>query len=354
MDRPERPAVGKKRGISIVATEDRLAKLPFRQATLFSTALHILGPVALTVLTLLVLLILSWIMHFNFWDLFTPKAPPHDMEFSLVNDTHATRPDKPIFKGNFNQRAGGKQNKTEPLKALEEPPHASAASKPKAAPTETKAPEQAKQPKPEQAAQQQPAPAPKQPAKPDTKQATKPDWMPTIPKPAKQEAPKPTLDGPVAKTQTNASAGSPGANPQIASIGNTMAGTGSSASSATGNPQDGDATNPGVDVVQDVDFGPFMADLERRIKRNWTPPRGAESRKVLLLFYLARDGQIVKIETKKSSGDEDADRAAIAAVQASAPFQAFPPQVKEDILPVEFTFDYNVLNPKNPKQALKW
>lgn len=348
IDRPERPALAKKRGISVVGTEDRLAKLPMRHATLFSTILHVFGPFAVTILALLVLLILSWIMHFNFWDLFKPKEPPHDMEFSLVNDTHATRPDKPIFKGNFNQRAGGKQNKTQPLKALEEPSHASAASKPKATPTETKAPQ------PEQPAQQQ-TPPPKQPAKQETPQPPKPDFTPAIPKPAKANAPKPAPTGPVAKTQTaSPAAGSPGASPQIASIGDTLAGTGAAASTSTGNPQNGDAANPGVDVAQDADFGPFMADLERRIKRNWVPPRGAESRKVLLLFYLGRDGQVVKIETKKSSGDEDADRAAIAAVEASAPFQAFPPQVKEDILPVEFTFDYNVLNPKNPKQALKW
>ncbi|MGJ8505953.1 TonB family protein, partial [Glaesserella parasuis] len=92
-----------------------------------------------------------------------------------------------------------------------------------------------------------------------------------------------------------------------------------------------------------VDFGPFMADLERRIKKNWLPPRGSESRKVMLLFYIARDGRVVRIDTKVSSGDADADRAAIEAVRAAAPFQAFPPQVKEEVLPVEFSFDYNVL-----------
>jgi TonB family protein len=70
---------------------------------------------------------------------------------------------------------------------------------------------------------------------------------------------------------------------------------------------------------------------------------------VKLLFYLARDGHVVKIETRKTSGDEDADQAAIAAIRASAPFMPFPPQVREDILPVEFTFDYNVLNPRNAR-----
>jgi TonB family protein len=318
--------------------------------------LHVISPVAVTLLTLLVLLILSWILHFNFWDLFKPKPQPQDLEFTLVNDTQATRPDKPLFKGNHNQRAGGQQDSKQPLKAVEEPPQTSAASKPQVTPEQ---PEMTAKPEEQPVQQQMPQPPqPKQPPVQKPKQEApklpKPAFLPSIPMPVKAEQTDSKTDGPVAKTQTaSAAASHSDSAPQVVSVGSSFSGA-SASNSSTSNPQKGDADKPGVDVAEDIDFGPFMADLEKRIKRNWVPPRGSESRKVMLLFYLARDGHVIKIETKKSSGDFDADRAAIAAVEASAPFQDFPPQVQEDILPVEFTFDYNVLNPTNPKHALKW
>lgn len=340
--RPERLSARAHRGISVVATEDRLAQISMRRATVFSVIFHVVSPITLALTALLFLLLLSFLLHFNFWDLFKSKSPPADLEFSLVNDTQAEKPETPLFKGNHNQKAGGKRDKSQPLKPLEAPPTSPAKKGAPPQPTE-----QAVQPKPQE--QQQP-----QPPKPTPKQETA---KPNLPKNAiampKPPEPSSVASGPVA-TATNAAA--PTSPTQLATIGSpsgdAFAGSGLS-SSTLGNPQGGESDTPGVDVVEDVDFGPFMADLERRIKRNWMPPRGQESRKVKLLFYLARDGRVLKIEPSKPSGDEDADRAAIAAVQASAPFMPFPPQVKEDILPVEFTFDYNVLNSKNANRGLK-
>jgi TonB family protein len=334
-----------RKGISLVGTEDRLEALSMKRATGLSAAVHVLGPVVLTIAIVLFLLLLSWVMKFNFWDLFQSAKKP-DMEFSLVKDTRATRPEDPRFKGNFNQRAGGKPDKRQPLKAVEEPPQASAAQKPQP-------PEKQVQPqKPRQQAMAQAEPPKKIPVKESEPRKTpeKSTSLPTVPQPAKnQEAAS------ASKTQkTPAAATSSQATPsQQPSQGATFMGSGV-AETANGNPQAGKGDAPGVDVAEDVDFGPFMADLEKRIKRNWSPPRGADSRKVVLMLFIARDGKVVKIEVKKSSGDPEADESARQAVNASMPFMLLPPQFREDILPVEFAFDYNVLNPKNPKQALKW
>ncbi|HEY9686371.1 MAG TPA: TonB family protein [Coleofasciculaceae cyanobacterium] len=327
------------RGISRVGTENRLAHLSMRRASVFSVGLHVLSPLLLVVATILMLLLLN----INIWDWLKPKSTPADLEFTLVNDTQATRPENPKFKGNFNQRAGGKTNKDQPLKAFEKTPTSPA--KKGAPPTPTAQPEQ-----PQQAMQ------PPAPTKPDaTKPPAKPQFTPAI---ATAKPPEPASTPSEAQPAKAASAAPTSAAPTpLVSIGapngDAFAGSGLSDASL-GNPQAGDSATPGVDVAQDIDFGPFMADLERRIKRNWMPPRGSESRRVKLLFYLARDGRVLKVETSKPSGDEEADRAAIAAVQSSAPFMAFPPQVQEDVLPVEFTFDYNVLNSKNAKRGLKW
>jgi TonB family protein len=340
-----------RRGISQVGTEDRLTQLSMGRATQFSAILHVVGPFGLAAITLLVLLVLSWLMHFNFWDLFKSHEK-QDMEFTLVKDTHAERPDQPKFRGNFNQRAGGKQEKKQPLKAVEDPPQSSVAKKAEAPKPQTPPQKPEPQQKPEPKAEQ-PQKAPEKKPEP-VKQPEKPAFVPTIPTVSKEAPQKPQTSSNKQSQQASApKAAAQGKSAQEASTGTSFTGA-STGSSSMGNPQDGKSATPGVDVAEDIDFGPFMADLEKRIKRNWVPPRGAESRKVVLLFFLSRDGKVVKVEVKKSSGDKEADESAEQAIMASSPFMAFPPKVKEDVLPVEFTFDYNVLNPKNPKQALKW
>lgn len=336
-------------GVSLVGTADRLTKLTMKRATLLSVTLHLISPFLVAILAFLLVALLSWLFHFDFSDWFQQKSKPRDIEFTLVRDTHAKQPDKPLFKGSFNQRAGGKQSVKQPTKAVEEPPQPSATQKDK---TATPPKPQKIQPEKTQANEAQPEKPSSQTAKAETVKSLPPaTFKPTIAKPEKQQktaqsaVQKSSQSAKTASSQTAASSASPSLN----KASDDLLGSDSQA-----NPQKGSALDPGVDVAQDVDFGPFMADLERRIKRNWSPPRGAESRKVMLLFYLSREGKVVKIETRKSSGDESTDQAAIEAVEASAPFKPFPPQVKEDILPVEFSFDYNVLNPKNPKQALKW
>lgn len=310
------------RGISRIGPPSSDSSSSLRRATLFSFLLHLAGPPLLTLLALLALLLLSWLLHFNFWDWFRPKGPPPDLQFTLVRDTQAIRPEKPRFKGAFNQRAGGRQKPDTPLKPPEsEPLHASPLAAPPLHASKTASTSSSKPPDPPRLTDE-PADKPASPTF-DPKDTSAAKASPTEEKAADSGPPASALNG---------------KEPASASI---------------GNPQDGESVTPGVDVAQDVDFGPFMTDLESRIKRNWVPPRGAERRRVKLVFYLLRDGRLFKVETVGTSGDPLADRAAVAAVEASAPFMAFPPQVKEDVLPVEFTFDYNVLNPKNTKPVFR-
>jgi TonB family protein len=306
-----------------------------RRATALSTVFHALAPVALIAFITLVLKI-------PFQDWFKPKAA-QDLTFVLVSEAQTPSPKQAQFRGNANQHAGGKRDTHKPPKPAELNPsggNGKSFSKTTAPPKLSKAPGAA----PGKAAQPTETPT-------EAKTQTTP---PTIATPDKQE-PVATVAQPL--------------DPDLASGGSLVgdldglasasggAGQGSSAGTgsgtgSTGNAQGGEGA-PGVDVAEDVDFGPFMAELERRIKKHWAPPRGSDSRKVMLLFYLARDGKLVKIETRKTSGDEETDRAAVNAVIASTPFIPFPPQVKEDILPVEFTFDYNVLNPKKTQRGLR-
>jgi TonB family protein len=94
----------------------------------------------------------------------------------------------------------------------------------------------------------------------------------------------------------------------------------------------------------DVDFGPYMANLQRSIKRNWFPPKGEESKRVVCIFKISKDGELSKLRIDRSSGNAVADQAALKAIQnASDGFHSLPAGSPSDV-DIQFTFDYNVFN----------
>lgn len=117
---------------------------------------------------------------------------------------------------------------------------------------------------------------------------------------------------------------------------------GGGGSGEAGNPDDGPG-RPSVAARKDVDFGPYMADLQRRIKRAWFPPKGNESKRVKVIFKVHKDGQMSNLRLLVSSGLTIADQAALKAVENAAPFRELPAGAPDDV-DIEFTFDYNVFN----------
>ncbi len=112
----------------------------------------------------------------------------------------------------------------------------------------------------------------------------------------------------------------------------------------------GDLSNPddgrGDDAIKarkDVDFGPYMAELQRRIKRVWFPPKIARSKRVQVIFKVHRNGEMTNLRLANSSGLTAADEAALKAIEAAAPFHPLPAGAPADV-DIEFTFDYNVFN----------
>ncbi|MBQ9246669.1 TonB family protein [bacterium] len=101
--------------------------------------------------------------------------------------------------------------------------------------------------------------------------------------------------------------------------------------------------------TEGTDFGPYMQELESRIKMNWDTPKYSESTHVVLLFKIAKDGRLMNVDIKQSSGYSDVDQAAINAVKLTAPFRPLPANYKADHIDIQFNFDYNVfpINRKN-------
>ncbi len=115
----------------------------------------------------------------------------------------------------------------------------------------------------------------------------------------------------------------------------------------SGNPPMSKARGGGTVVAMNtqqtarVDSGANMADITRRIKRQWFPPKGCESKRIVIAFKIHPDGQLSNLRLVTSSGVSIADKAALSAVENAAPFRQ---HVGPDETDITFTFDYDLFS----------
>lgn len=91
------------------------------------------------------------------------------------------------------------------------------------------------------------------------------------------------------------------------------------------------------------EFGAYMAELQRRIRTAWVPPKMPRSKSTIIVFTIGLNGELLSTQLQRSSGDHAMDDAAMQAIRNSAPFRHLP-QYSPDSVDVQFTFDYNVFS----------
>lgn len=358
-------------------------ELTLKKSIIISAILH---PAVAAASWLIVFILALMGIKFALFDKPAPKM--NDIEFVLVDKEDTPINKNTPYRADINSRAGGhhdpKRKVSMPSPAAGTPQKASQPSKqPAAKPAAPKqqnpikkaiqqATHQAPAPKQQPAQQQQAAQGPKKPqqakpAPPTARPSLKP---PTTPRPTAKPSsafnvPVPKggtgtgryTTGPISGSGSAAKGGSGGgsassgsgartAGPSLAPTGGSgtkLAKGGGGGTGGVGNPGPGNPNGrPGIDAIREPDFGPYMRELQRRIKMNWDPPKGDESKRVVLLFKIAKDGRLLSCQVYKSSGLPSADKAAINAVQATAPFRPLPAEYKNSSIDIHFTFDYNV------------
>jgi TonB family protein len=352
-----------------------------------STMLH-LSSVLLVWLVMIIFQFLGW--NIPMFDNLAMK--PRDVEFVLVDDSPKQQPRKPTNRrAEHASRSGGQRIKNQPVQISKRAAGAPSnraqqqpAVKPQPRPQPSHQPTQRQQVARKPVAQPTPQPQPKaattpkptpQPAPPAPKlprpvkiASANPSMPPNPIAPIKVPAPKnPSISGggPVAKTPGSGvsggtSAGSSG-NPGPSMIGGAPS-RGSSGSGARGSSgrtgggggsggqgsynqsgsPGGGGGRAGIDAMEEPDFGPYIAELQRRIRRNWSPPVEDQSKRVVALFKISRDGRLLSLRIQQSSGSPPADQAAMSAVRASAPFRQLPPNYRGQDIDVQFIFDYEI------------
>lgn len=362
----------------------------------------ILHPAVLGVIYLISLVLLFLGISFNIFE--RPKPKMRDIEFVLVDKEDTPINKNTPYRSDINSRAGGHHDPTKKVSMPSPTPSASKKTSPapqqpaksqKPAPQKQQPapkPQPAKkpslaeqiqkavqqpQPKPEPKPQPQPAPKAPQAAKPAPPTARPSIKPPTTPKPVAKpssafQVPVPSggtksgsyATGPISGSGTankgggsggpttgsgSSSAGKYTPAPSLAptgggsSSGQKLAKGGGGGTGGIGNPGPGNPNGrPGIDTIREPDFGPYMRELQRRIKMNWDPPKGNESKRVVLMFKIAKDGRLLSCNVYKSSGLKSADDAALNAVKLTAPFKPLPAEYKGQSIDIQFTFDYNV------------
>ncbi|MEB3245241.1 MAG: energy transducer TonB [Vampirovibrionales bacterium] len=379
-------------GIRMIQLDEK-NKLSWPVALGLSIASHI-GVVGSIWLAAIIFAILAQLFGWQF-PLFDPlNLKQRELEFVLV-EAPAQKPRNPNtrLRAEKDSRAGGKKVDNLPVaQPLQKSgaPNQPQKPAPKAQPQPAKPqPQPVRQPqkpvaavKPTPAQQPSPKPTPKAPPKPAPPSASVPKPTPSqrpVPVPPapgainlpSTGAPRQVSSGPVLPTTGRAgSSGSPGQAGQSGRPGPVqIPGAVSSPGGPGGAPGGGgnagrNSTNQfgspgggggpaGVDAIAEPDFGPYIAELQRRIKRNWTPPSDNRNKRIEVLFTIGRDGVLRKLIVQKSSGVEVADSAAMAAVRASSPFRPLPANYRGNEIDVQFIFDYNVYSGRGSGVSLQ-
>ena len=357
-----------------------------QQSSLLPWVLISIGShVAVICLIWLAIFILGLLGLIHKFDDLTMKSK--DTEFVLVDNLPNEKPRNPTKnRAEHASRSGGTKVSNHPVAMPQQAAGPAAKAHPSAAQHSTSRPQPTPRPAARPAQQPRVAQAPSRPqpqSQPQQHAAPTPRPTPPAPKlptPTKIASTNPTLPpNPIAPTIRTPAPRNPslsGAGPIVKTPGSSYSGSSSGSSGASGSPgpsmisgapsrsgfsggrsggggggsgtynqsgsPGGGGGRPGIDAEAEPDFGAYIAELQRRIRRNWAPPTEDRSKRIVAVFRIGRDGRLLSLSISQSSGSPLADQQAIAAVRASAPFRPLPPNYRGNDIPVQFTFDYEI------------
>ena len=362
---------------------NKAESISIQKSMSWSAFLHVFIPALIWFISIVLLLLGINLSLFNK----VKPQPKKDIEFVLVDKPGKPRDPNTKNRSDMDSRSGGVNDPTR--KVSMPSPQPQKQQKPSAAANNAnkiikKQQQQVKQqsvakpkpqvqPKPVTKPAEQPKavekPSPAKPAPPTPRPSARPVSAPTpvakpttpfnVPAPKAAPVGKTLSTGPIGGTSASTGISGSGAKggpvtssgayaprPSLSpsaggGSGQLARGTSAGGTGNVGNPGGGGGA-PGIDALREPDFGPYMRELQRRIKLNWDPPKGNESKTVVLLFKIARDGRLLSCKIHRGSGLPIADQAALKAVELTAPFRPLPADFKGQSIDIQFTFDYRV------------
>lgn len=113
-------------------------------------------------------------------------------------------------------------------------------------------------------------------------------------------------------------------------------------------PVEQNTSTPTPDALADTTMRPYMEELKTRIHAAWHPPRGNDTKRVVLRFRMKHEGTLDGVWIQDSSGEALTDGAAVSAIEQTFPFRPLPDTIPDEKIDIEFTFDYKVFGDLTP------
>ncbi|MCC6979596.1 MAG: TonB family protein, partial [Candidatus Melainabacteria bacterium] len=158
-----------------------------------------------------------------------------------------------------------------------------------------------------------PPPAPRPKPKAEAPKVEKPEPV----KPVQPPKPVPIAVKPVDTPVSDNPSPVPVTQPEQGSA----TGTGSQGTAGSGT---GTGSGDGTGTSDEVDLSDYISAMEKKIRKSWFPPKGEETKKIILKFKINGQGAASSIRLKASSGIMMADEAAMTAVKTASPFAPLP------------------------------
>jgi TonB family protein len=94
-------------------------------------------------------------------------------------------------------------------------------------------------------------------------------------------------------------------------------------------------------VEGDFPFQWYLTAVQRKVFEQWSQPLSAlPGQKAVIVFEIARTGEVTRARIEKTSGDAAYDLAALRAVTAAHPLPPLPAEFKGPVIRVHFGFEY--------------
>lgn len=84
----------------------------------------------------------------------------------------------------------------------------------------------------------------------------------------------------------------------------------------------------------------YVSEAAKLINANWVPPKSGKNTQAILIVQIGNDGSLQNYKFAKSTGNEEADRAIISAIEQTVPYNKFP-KVDENEDGLNFQFVFN-------------
>ncbi len=102
--------------------------------------------------------------------------------------------------------------------------------------------------------------------------------------------------------------------------------------------------------TKDERYVTYAKLIKERIGFHWKyPPEAMEmlaEGKLMVIFVVVRQGEVIQVKITKNSGHEILDNEAIRAITAAAPFPPFPEHIRVGRLNIKASFDYRLTSKK--------